>query len=143
MLVDSNILVYAINQKSPKNKIARDFLFNYSKTESFEIAHQNILEALRILTHPKYPNPYLTPQAKSDLDKFSRQIKIIHPKDETLYILYKFVEKYSLKSNLIFDAYLAATALSNDINTIATDNEKDFQIFEEINIFNPFKEVLQ
>jgi predicted nucleic acid-binding protein len=39
----------------------------------------------------------------------------------------------------IFDAYLAATMLSNGINIIYTANDNDFEIFKEIEVVNPFK----
>lgn len=52
MLVDTNILVYAINVDSSKHKKATEFLQEF-KTD-LEVAHQNILESLRVLTHPKF-----------------------------------------------------------------------------------------
>lgn len=50
MLIDSNILVYAINILSPKHKKAQNFL--QENITKLEIAHQNIFETLRVLTHP-------------------------------------------------------------------------------------------
>lgn len=46
---------------------------------------------------------------------------------------------HKLKTDLVFDAYLVATALSNDIDTIATDNTRDFKKFSDLNIINPFQ----
>lgn len=54
MLIDSNILIYAINLDSPKSKIAQEFL--KENLDNLEITHQNILESIRILTHPKFSN---------------------------------------------------------------------------------------
>ena len=48
MLVDTNILVYAINLSASKHELARNFLRN--EFQNVVIAHQNILESLRVLT---------------------------------------------------------------------------------------------
>ena len=40
---------------------------------------------------------------------------------------------------MVFDAYLAATALCNGVETIATDNVRDFSKFSEIKVINPFE----
>ena len=55
MLLDSNILVYAINVRSPKNQVAQKFL--QENLKELVVAHQNILETMRVLTHPKFPHP--------------------------------------------------------------------------------------
>lgn len=47
------------------------------------------------------------------------------------------IKKYNLSSDLVFDACLTATAISNNVYSIATDNVKDFKNFE-IDIINPF-----
>ena len=65
--------------------------------------------------------------------------KIIYPNNKTHYLAFEFIEQNKLIGNQIFDAYLAATAISNDVTTIATDNVKDFKKFG-INLFNPFTE---
>lgn len=140
MLLDSNIIIYAINKKSPKYKGAREFILNFSKKYKFVVAQQNILESFRVLTHPKFSNPYSPKEALTNIGKFARQIPLICPQEETVQILYKFIEKHNLKGDQIFDAYLVATMISNGIKDIATDNERDFSKFKIINIYNPFTE---
>lgn len=135
MLIDTNILVYAINADSPKNHLAQSYLQdNISK---LVVAHQNIFEALRVLTHPKFAHPMTTINAHEALWAIIDVCKIIYPNNQTHYIALELINKNNLFGNQIFDAYLAATAMSNNITTIATDNIKDFQKFE-ITLFNPF-----
>lgn len=62
---------------------------------------------------------------------------IITPDYRTHNIALELIKKHNLSAYLIFDAYLAATAISNNITSIATDNVKDFKKFE-IDILNPF-----
>lgn len=136
MLIDTNILVYAINADSPKNKTAQNFLLEQN---NLVIAHQNIFEALRVLTHPKFSNPMNTKNAQEAILAISDACKIIYPNNKTHYIALELIKKHSLIGNHIFDAYLTATAISNDIMTIATDNIKDFQEFK-LQLINPFVE---
>jgi len=137
MLIDSNIIIYAINESSPKHKLAQEFIIK--NRNRISIAHQNIFETLRILTHPKYPNPMIINDAIKSVEKICDALNIIYPQLETHALTLKIVKKYELKSNQIFDAYLFATMLSNQIQEIVTDNEKDFKKFEGIQIINPFK----
>mgnify|MGYP001610879666 CR=1 FL=1 len=136
MLIDTNILIYAINIDSSKHKIAKNFL-EKNKTD-LEIAHQNILEALRVLTHPKFSKIMDAQEVADAVLSITSVCKLINPTFQTIYIALELIEKYHFKSDQVFDAYLAATALSNNIEIIATDNVKDFVHFEQIQIVNPF-----
>jgi len=137
ILVDSNILVYAINKTSPKTNKAENFLRSFAG--GFVLAHQNILESLRVLTHPKFPKPMKLKSAIAEIQKIADAGRIISPDYRTYHIAAELIKNYSLKSDQIFDAYLVATALTNDVYKIATDNERDFLKIEEIKVINPFK----
>lgn len=136
MLVDSNILIYAINADSPKNKLAQHFLAD--NLGNLEIAHQNIFETIRVLTHKKYSKPMKLKEAMEAILAISDSLRMVSPEQSTYYLTIKLIEKHKLSGNRIFDAYLAATALSNDIDTIVTDNIKDFKKFKGLKIINPF-----
>ena len=123
MLVDSNIVVYAINSTSPKHIKAQKFLQN--NLDNLELAHQNIFETLRVLTHPKFPHPMKPKDATLALERIMEICMIIHPDYRTHQITLELIKKYQISSDKIFDGYLVATALSNNIDTIVTDNVKD------------------
>lgn len=84
MLIDSNILVYAINRSSPKHKAAQIFLQN--NIGHLEIAHQNILEALRVLTHPKFPYSMKIHHALKAIENILKACRVICPAEKTHYI---------------------------------------------------------
>jgi uncharacterized protein len=132
MLVDSNLLVYAIDSSSPNNEAAQEFLA--SNLPKLVIADQNILEALRVLTHSKYKNAMTVLDAQSALDSIISNLRVIRPTGLTYEIAKGLIKKYGLSGNQIFDAYLAATALSNSVSKIATNNVKDFARFSEIEV---------
>ncbi len=136
MLVDTNILVYAINEDSSKNKQAKKFLKD--NQGKLTVAHQNIIETIKVLTQSKFSKPLKPKLAIEAVLAIIGNCQIIAPKIGTEFIALELVKKSNLSGNRIFDAYLTATALSNSIDTIATDNVKDFKKFKEIKVINPF-----
>lgn len=136
ILVDSNVLIYAINVSSPKHKRAQRFL--QENVGQLSIAHQNIFESLRVLTHPKFVLPAKPSEAIEAIEAIVRACSVISPDYKTHYVALELVKKHSLVADQIFDAYLVATALTNSITIIATDNVKDFRKFSGIKIVNPF-----
>lgn len=134
MIVDSNILVYSINKRSPKHKKAQQFLLD--NIGSLEVAHQNIFESIRVLTYPRFSNPMKVTDAIDALERILKLSSIVSPNWKTQSIALELIKKYQISSEMVFDAYLVATALSNDIDTIATDNIKDFQKFAELKNVN-------
>ena len=136
MLIDSNILIYAINRRSPKHRRAKQFL--KENLPYLEIAHQNILEAIRVLTHGKFSRPMKPDSALDSIFGLVQPCRVISPDTSAIYISKELIKMHQLSGNRIFDAYLAATALSNGIDTIATDNTQDFKKFSQLKIINPF-----
>ena len=136
MLVDSNIIVYALNKRTEKYKKARSFL--RTNFQDLQIAQQNILETLRVMTHPKYPNPIISRKLIGKIEKFVFNLNLISPKVDTLFYTLGLIKKFKLKGNKIFDAYLVATMLTNGVKKIATDNVSDFEKYKGIEVFNPF-----
>jgi predicted nucleic acid-binding protein len=135
MLVDTNILIYAINADSPKNKLAQRFL--QENIHELEVSHQNIFEALRVLTHSKFSKPMKPENAQNSVMAIVKECRIVIPNYKTHYLALEWIKEHELIGNKIFDAYLAATAVSNGIYAIATDNGKDFKKFG-VTVVNPF-----
>ena len=136
MIIDSNILIYAVNADSPKNKKSQEFL--KESFEDLEVTHQNILETIRILTHQKFSKPMGLKSALATIQAISNSCRIVSPSQTTYYLWLELINEHSLAGNRIFDAYLAATALSNGIDIIATDNVPDFKKFKGLSVINPF-----
>lgn len=136
MLVDTNILVYAINEDSSKNKQAKIFLRD--NQGKLTVAHQNIIETIKVLTQPKFSKPLKPRLAIEAVLAIIENCQIIVPKHGTEFITLELIKRSNLSGKRIFDAYLTATALSNGVDTIVTDNTKDFKKFKEIKVVNPF-----
>ena len=137
ILADSNILIYAINRSSPKHRMAQEFL--QANIGRLVLAHQNVLESLRVLTHRKFANPMSPSEASVAIGSIADACRIITPDRTSYHLALQLIGKYVLPGDMVFDAYLAATALANNVAIVATDNTKDFAIIEEVKVVNPFK----
>ncbi len=137
MLIDTNLIIYAINSASPKHDQTKRFLSE--NQNNLIVAHQNILEGIRVLTHAKFSHPMTFFQAAKAVDGITLSATVIAPTEETLPIARALMHKYTRDANRIFDAYLVATMLTHGIKKIATDNDRDFTMYEEITVLNPFR----
>lgn len=135
-LLDSNILIYAINESSPKHKKAQAVI--EKNISLLCIAQQNIVESLRVLTHPTYIGHVSVHKGLEILQPIISVCTIIAPIRETYNIYAELIKKYGVTSNALFDAYLVATMISNSVDEIITDNSKDFRKYSEIAIVKPF-----
>lgn len=136
MLIDTNLIIYAINSASPKHAQAKQFLLDHQ--DSLTVTHQNILESMRVLTHPRFSRPMTFSKAEKAVMAIAGAVTIVSPTDETFPIAVALMHKYTRAANRIFDAYLVATMLTHGMKEIATDNERDFTLYSEIKVINPF-----
>ena len=139
---DSNILVYAHNGQSPF------FLQAKSLQEKVvwgkllaAIAPQNLLEFYSTVTNKnKFEKPLTFLEAKKACQIYlTSGFLIIYPKQNDIEAVFSLAAKRKIIGRRIFDVYLVVTMLSNGIKTIYTANERDFEIFREIKVVNPFK----
>lgn len=116
MLLDTNILIYAINIDSPKHKIAQKFIKD-NKIE-LEIAHQNILEAIRVLTHKNFSRPMALNHALKAFLSIAKSCLIVSLNQSSYYLAIELIKNYKLSGNRIFDAIVVATAKKLNTNII-------------------------
>jgi predicted nucleic acid-binding protein len=110
-----------------------EFLRSYKN--KLAITSQNIVEYLRFSTSLKYNGHLRQPEAIENLYYIFKEFKtIIMPSKKSLRKLLELVQKYNISSKNIFDANLAAMALSRNIKCIATVNTKDFLQIKELEI---------
>lgn len=136
IFVDTNILVYSVDKKSPKNIKAQQFL--YSNYRKLAISHQCVMEFIRVVTHKSNPNPLTLEQAVAAIGIIVSRCRLITPNELSFQLAIELIQKYNSGGKRVFDIYLAATSLSLGINTIATDNTKHFKMMTEIKTLNPF-----
>lgn len=135
ILLDSNVLIYSLTVGAPKQKKAQEFI--QKQSDYICVTHQNITETLKVLTQHQ-PADMHNHSLESIL-AVTEHLSFITPQPQTAELFIQLVKNYNRYGKRVFDTYLAATALSHNITTIATDNVRDFQMFEELTIINPFE----
>ncbi|MFA5805901.1 MAG: PIN domain-containing protein [Melioribacteraceae bacterium] len=139
--LDANILVYAANKNSPFHAIAVALREKGLKGElSLCLAPQVLNEFFASVTNPKrLEHPFSQEEAMREMEKYfqSKRILKIHPQPETMTIVFDFLKRYKVVRQEIFDLYIVATMLSNNVTRIYTYNEKDFSKYAEIEVLNP------
>ena len=141
ILVDANILIYAVNQDSPYHLAAKHWWeVALSGTEPMGLAWIVILAFLRITTHQRImTNPMSQNEAIQIVDEWLAQpaVDLIYPGASHWNILQNLILHSGATGNLITDAHLAAIALETGAEICSADG--DFNKFQGIKIHNPLK----
>ncbi|HLX47531.1 MAG TPA: TA system VapC family ribonuclease toxin [Streptosporangiaceae bacterium] len=139
MLVDANILLYAVDEASPFHQAARTWLtgqLNGSRRVGFP--WQSLVAFARISTHERASANPLTPREAAGFieDWLEPEVAWI-PREgpEHARILTGLVTRYHLHGNIISDAHLAALAIGHGLEVCS--NDADFARFSEVRWVNP------
>ena len=141
VLFDANLLIYAHATHSPFHEAAKR-LRDQAASGELEacLAPQVLCEFFSVSTNERLFRPALTPQQASKQamiywseSKFQR----ILPTEHTMARLHTLITHHPVSRQHIFDAFLVATMLENNIRTIYTHNPKDFDRYQEIHAIDP------
>ncbi len=139
MLVDANLLLFAVDQSSPFHEAAVAWLTGVLNGASRVAVPWPVLSAfLRISTHPRAAEHPLSPEgAWRYVDGWLAcdTVWIPSPTERHAEILGKLVVSYQLRGNLVSDAHLAALAVEHGLTICSADT--DFARFREIHWLNP------
>jgi predicted nucleic acid-binding protein len=130
LLLDTNVLIYSIDEDSKYFKQAQDIF-----TKQFELytTSKNISEFLSVITRiPKNPLPL--EDALLVVEDFINVMAILYPDEESFIIFQSLLRKYKPLELKIHDYEILSIGLANQVNTIATFNEKDFKEVKEIKL---------
>ena len=129
--IDTNILVYAISKGVEKHGLAKDLVNSILEGKyNAVICVQNLNEFIATVTDSRRMTAPLNVLVSiNEIDKFMHGgIKIFYPKLKTWDIYKKILKnKPKTKGQIIYDYFLAATLMSNGVNTLITENVKDFE----------------
>lgn len=139
MLVDANILLYAVDKQSRHHRRAARWLSErLSMPVRTGLAWTSLSAFLRIATHPRATVRPLTAAgawelAREWLDRSN--VWIPQPMDGHADVLRDLMERYDLTGNAVSDAHLAALAVEHGLAICSADT--DFARFTEIRWENP------
>lgn len=141
MLLDANLLLYAVHQRAEQHERAAAWLteqLNGHRRVGFP--WQSINAFLRISTHPRaFERPLDAATAWGRVtDWLAAPVAWLpEPGREYRRVLGDLVGTYDVRGNLVPDAALAALAIENGVTLISTDT--DFARFRELRWENPLR----
>ncbi len=139
MLVDANILLFAVDKASPFHEPAARWLTDQLNGPArIGFPWQSLGAFLRISTHPRAAERPLQPAAAwKHVDAWlaAEPAWIPQPTERHAEVLGELTRKYELRSNLISDAQVAALAIEHGLTVCSADT--DFARFAEIRWLNP------
>lgn len=139
MLIDANILLYAVDEQARAHAVAHQWLEDsLNGSRRVGLPWQSLLAFVRIVTHPRALAVPLTPSdAWSFVDDWLDSPAAWVPLPGRGYrdILERLVRDLDLRGNLVSDAALAALALEHGLAVVSADS--DFARFRELTWLNP------
>jgi toxin-antitoxin system PIN domain toxin len=139
MLLDANLLLFAVDQSSPFHAAAAAWLTEVLNGARRVAVPWPVLGAfVRISTHPRAAAHPLSPeQAWRHVESWLAcdQVWIPNPTERHAEILGTLIVSYQLRGNLVGDAQLAALAIEHGLTVCSADT--DFARFKEIRWVNP------
>ena len=139
ILVDANLLIYAVNQDLPQHRQARAWWERMlSGTARIGIPWVCIMAFLRICTNPRMFSSPLSPEtAIAYIDEWLDQppVQLVAPGAGHWAILRNLLLQSGMAANLTTDAHIAALALEQGYSVYSADN--DFRRFPGLKHVNP------
>ena len=141
MIVDANILLYAVDVSSEFHERARTWLEEaLNGPARVGMPWPTLTAFLRISTHPRAARSPLT--AREAWDFISDWLEanpswIPLPGARHAEVFRRLTVDGSLQGNLVSDAHLAALALEHGVGVCSADS--DFARFPELDWFNPLR----
>lgn len=132
LVVDANVLLYAVNDESVHHDVARQWLDDaLVANEAVGLAWVVVLAFLRISTHPRImPAPLSMDDAIDQVDAWlgAPAAVVIEPNQRHPHMLADLLRSTDTGGNLVNDAHLAALAIEHRATVVSFD--RDFQRFD-------------
>ncbi|SHG44566.1 Predicted nucleic acid-binding protein, contains PIN domain [Fodinibius roseus] len=131
LLVDTNVLVYGIDQDSQFYSKARDVIEN-TKNQLFTTS-KNLSEFLAVVTRSSGYD--LEPDlALEILEEIIAGVTILYPNHESLAIFLELIGRYSPTGLRVHDFEMISIGLAHEVDEFATFNIRDFEPIKEVSL---------
>jgi uncharacterized protein len=141
-LPDANVLLYAIDSRSPRHERARAWLEEaLSGAETIAFAWSVLLAVLRLGTSAAvFEQPLGLQEALDVIDSWLAQpcVVIVHPTDRHAALLRELLTPLGSAGNLTSDAHVAALAIEHGAKLCSCD--ADFSRFAGLQWTDPLRE---
>jgi len=130
-LLDTNILVYGIDQDSAFFKRARTIL--EQENNQLITTSKNLIEFLAVTTKSSGYN-LDNETALGIIEEIIQGIEIVCPTQESMAIFLDLMNRYQPKGLKVHDFEIISIGLAHGVNEVATFNTKDFKSVKEISL---------
>ena len=141
IVIDANLLIYAVNEDAPLNREARTWLEKVvSGSETVGLSWSVLLAFLRLTTRAGLFRHPLSPDGAFDVISTwltQPSVTIVHPGPNHLRALRGLVAEFGTAGNLTSDAHLAALAIEHGAELCSSDS--DFSRFPGLKWRNPLR----
>lgn len=139
MLVDANILLYAVDERSPHHSQARDWLVDaLNGDRRVGLPWLSLGAFVRISTNPRASEQPLAPSAAwQHVEEWLScpTAWVPNPTARHATLLGGLIRRYELRANMITDAQIAVLAMEHGLTVYSADT--DFARFSEISWVDP------
>ena len=139
MLVDANLLLFAVDRRSAFHRAAREWLSEQlNGARRVGLPWASLAAFLRIATHPRaFERPLDPATAWERVTDWlaAGPVWIPEPGPRHAEILGRLIVRHHVAGNLVPDAQLAALALEHGLTVVSADS--DFARFTEVRWANP------
>jgi toxin-antitoxin system PIN domain toxin len=140
-LPDVNLLLYAIDEDSPRHDTARPWVESlFGGTETVALAWSVLLAFVRLTTKPQVmARPFAVDEALDVVDGWLARpnVVVVHPSDRHAHILRELLAPLGAGGNLTTDAHLAALAIEHGADLCSSD--ADFSRFPGVRWHDPLR----
>lgn len=139
MIVDANLLLYAVDTSSRDHAVVRPWLEDALNGRTrVGLPWPSLLAFVRIATHPRASrHPMQGDEAWQTVQRWlrARAAWIPAPTERHAEVLGDLVARYAVTGNLVPDAHLAALAIEYGVPVASADS--DFARFREVRWLDP------
>jgi toxin-antitoxin system PIN domain toxin len=138
-IVDANILLYAVDEDSPRHESARQWWDGQLyQNEPICLCWPVLTAFIRISTNARiYLQPLTTDQAVMQVQSWLTRpcVRILSPTERHWEVFSLLLRNANAAGNLVMDAHIAALAIEHGCRICSTDN--DFAQWPEVRWMNP------
>ena len=138
MLLDVNILLYAVNAADPRHRVVRPWLeLRLAGSGAVGFAWLALLAFLRIATGTRFSAPLSTSTALDLVEEWlaAPAALVVEPTARHLFVLRELLESSGRAGDIVPDAHLAALAVEHGMSLATFDT--DFRRFQGLRVVVP------
>lgn len=143
VLIDTNVLVHAVNAESPHHAATRSFVEGRRHGEGFCVTWSILYEWLRVVSHPRVFTRPLEPGPAADfihaLVDDARVVVLRETPNHVRFLTELLEDAPPLRGNIYHDLHIATLMREHGVSVIVTA-DRHFRVFPFLSIIDPTRD---